>query len=246
MKKRIPSQFWMLLVFLLVACGQSTEPITPNERDTSIISGQPCLLPCWQNLKPGTTTTDEALAFLETSSLAEKNVGQRISAPSGKGFSQSWEWASKLYKEKSSNSLQFDGNGRLEIISLFPNTAITVEDVVKVYGAPTFLSIFLSPPPPDLLFSNAQDQMLVVARYTNDNFEILWSEDVGYDQKIPVRFCPKVSSVITEVRSYTVDLAKIYENDWVQRPPQIGGVITKGSNVFQIQNAQITMACVEV
>lgn len=56
----------LLVVLLLAACSPPPELRDDNFlSDTSLVTGEPCEAPCWQNITPGETSWNEALTILE-------------------------------------------------------------------------------------------------------------------------------------------------------------------------------------
>ncbi len=65
---------WILLIplvlFVSAACAPAPNLLNDEYlRDMTLISGEPCAAPCWQDLTPGETSWEEASDYIETSGL---------------------------------------------------------------------------------------------------------------------------------------------------------------------------------
>jgi hypothetical protein len=66
MYQRLSLIFFALTAFLLAACSPEINLLDENNlKDTSLVSGEPCDAPCWNNITPGETTYRDALISVE-------------------------------------------------------------------------------------------------------------------------------------------------------------------------------------
>lgn len=66
MYQRLSLIFFALTAFLLVACSPEINLLDENNlKDTSLVSGEPCDAPCWNDITPGETTYRDALISVE-------------------------------------------------------------------------------------------------------------------------------------------------------------------------------------
>jgi hypothetical protein len=141
LKKLTDTKFYILIplllvVVILVACTPT--PTLRNEafmNDTSLITGEPCEAPCWQNLIPGETAWGVAHDFVKNS--ADYTITNETTA-------------SVRVREARIDFAIKDGpqccriltrdNETLSAILLLLSPEMLLGDVIKRYGEPAYLS----------------------------------------------------------------------------------------------------------
>ena len=117
-----------LLILLSVAVGR-VWPAPPS----GLVAGD-CPQPCWQGLRPGMMTQDEALAVIKQRDLALAG-SVRDTTPGSFRVTSSLEWQSG---DPPHYNVQMRFNdGRLIYLSLFPEEPMTLADVFSAFGPPT-------------------------------------------------------------------------------------------------------------
>jgi hypothetical protein len=137
----------ILLVGGLAGC-QTTSP-TPRPAleaalmDRSLLTGKPCLAPCWYGLELGKSTKAEVLATLQTLSFADPATIQE----DADGY-----WDLEIHKNLPATLIGIDcrqpqrqcagllvSNDKLVSIGLFPNYDLTLREVVEYLGTPDYV-----------------------------------------------------------------------------------------------------------
>jgi hypothetical protein len=128
-------KFFLLLIGLvLTGCG------TLGERP-SIFENPNCKPPCWENITPGITTKDEALATLSKIDIVKQPIFDL--RDTARGFSSELRFS--LYDEKSSLSgsvLMMDD--LVVLIDFGTKLDLTLEEAIERFGAPQSILAFHS------------------------------------------------------------------------------------------------------
>lgn len=130
-------RFWGILVLVvLLASACAPVPQLRNEayyHDTSLISGEPCFAPCWQNITPGVTTWDEANDIL--SNLSDVTNLDRV-----RGRDTDEEVYNFHYQDGLQCCRIFSRDGEtVASILVLVAPGMTVADVAEHYGEPQYL-----------------------------------------------------------------------------------------------------------
>lgn len=124
-----------IVVWLLAACTPA-----PNLRDellladTSLVSGEPCAAPCWQELTPGETAWGVAQAHIEetqdyrqTDSDTDRRTGEA--------------WIEFAYRDGPTCCRIYTTDGEtLSAIFLLVAPDMLLSDVIARYGEPTYMT----------------------------------------------------------------------------------------------------------
>lgn len=97
---------------------------------SSLISGEPCGPPCWQNMTPGVTTMEEARAAAEALGATIYEIETETQAAFAFAFSDEGLCCFILPDE--------DGN-LVDLIALLFSGKLTVGDIIAVYGDPSYV-----------------------------------------------------------------------------------------------------------
>ncbi len=230
--------FWIVL--LLYACQGRGTPV-PKVPDDSLLTGQPCSPPCWQNLMPGQTSYQEAIVFLQQSPLVEGKVDAPLSGSAG--ISQGFWWSAEKVGGPRGNVLDFGPDGVLKFISLYPNTDITVGEVIQAYGVPDLL-VLLHVFPYDP-FSNQSRGVAVFALYRSRALLLDWFEERRDLRQGAIMFCPSLDILIVRAEYMTPERAAYQENA-LRDSSRFGNPVVEGGAVFQIENGELKVTCVVI
>lgn len=117
----------MLVGLLLLGC--ETKHV-----NTNIFENPACQPPCWENITPGITSKEEALAILSRPEIVDQPFHHQNE--SAIGFDDRVNFSiHKGKKDYASGSLYILGD-RVSIISLGSNYGISLEHAIKLFGAP--------------------------------------------------------------------------------------------------------------
>ncbi len=125
-----------ITIFLLSACWLKAENM-----DAGLFSGKPCKPPCWQNLTPGVSTTDDVERFLKN--LDQKKWPGRIDDVDNSGC----RWlriADKLGIEVNTLFDLYLNNGKLTFIGSRPPVVIRLKEIVDRFGTPEYFKAVLA------------------------------------------------------------------------------------------------------
>lgn len=105
------------------------------ELDTSLLTDDPCAAPCWQNIIPGVTTEQEARRLLKSSPFVRKDSLDYAIADWKTGGNYDWfVWQGRSKKYR--NALYIRIEGKVELIMIHPDYALTAGQVVEKFGPP--------------------------------------------------------------------------------------------------------------
>jgi hypothetical protein len=99
--------------------------------DTSLLTDEPCAVPCWQNIVPGVTTEQEARKLLEDSPFVRKDSLNYDSKGWGGYTWFLWNGRSKKYD----NGL-YIREGKVVLIQIHVDYSLTAGQVVSKFGPP--------------------------------------------------------------------------------------------------------------
>ncbi|MGJ3237793.1 MAG: hypothetical protein ACFE0Q_03715 [Anaerolineae bacterium] len=126
---------WLMMVIVLMACTPS-----PNLRDetflddTSLISGDPCEAPCWQNMIPGETlwgVAQETLTTLEGYVEVDNQVIRRTGEA----------WIEFAFQDGLKCCRIYSADGEtLTSILLLLSPQMQVADVIERFGEPRYMT----------------------------------------------------------------------------------------------------------
>jgi hypothetical protein len=132
MKFRLIMPGLLVLVFLLAACSTPELRDTRMLQDDSIITGDPCLAPCWRGITPGETPWRDAVTILEDDTTIE-NLQTQTDEATGAAAA---EWQQQ---GGTACCQAFSSDGETVSI-LFLRTApgVTLGEVIDTYGEPSY------------------------------------------------------------------------------------------------------------
>lgn len=231
---------YLMVGILATACmGEINPTPTPAVQDKSLITQQPCSPPCWQGLIPGKSSYDEVRALLKDNPLVQGNFANKNAAEVERvGFL--WWWAGESQDIRRNNSLDFDKSHVLQRIEMRPNTDLTIEEVVKTYGVPTFINV--APQMSISPFSGAVEGITLQALFAENNFSIKWFEEGKV--VFPMRVCPSLHTTLKSVIYLAPAQTQSQRDLW----PRItsGTVSGSGDAYVHFKDGQVTIDCVEL
>lgn len=132
------SRLWLPLLWVaIIAMACTPAPMLRDDAfldDTSLISGDPCTAPCWQNLIPDETawgvaqdTIAESEDFIEVDSDSDRRTGEA--------------WIEFTYRDGPKCCRIYTADGvTLTSIFLLLAPQMTVSDVIENFGEPTYIA----------------------------------------------------------------------------------------------------------
>ncbi|HUS69347.1 MAG TPA: hypothetical protein VM075_01050 [Anaerolineae bacterium] len=130
-------RLWVVSLGLLIAgmssgCGEAP-PV-----DISLLTGEPCAPPCWQELAPGESTEDEVAGFIRTSRYVDpRTVYRGDMSRGGKVVGVGIQWRSTAADSRGVDSNIFDiEGGLLQSITIYPDCDVSLQDLLQKYGGP--------------------------------------------------------------------------------------------------------------
>lgn len=104
--------------------------------DKSIITGLPCVPPCWQGITPGVTPSDKALEILSNSPYIEKGSIKQAGTTISGGCT--WRWRSPGRRMQPGLNWQ---NGVVHTIQMSLTFDLSVQEVIEKFGNPEAVSV---------------------------------------------------------------------------------------------------------
>jgi len=104
--------------------------------DKSIITGLPCVPPCWQGITPGVTPSDKALEILSNSPYIEKGSIKQAGTTISGGCT--WRWRSPGRRMQPGLNWQ---NGIVHTIQMSLTFDLSVQEVIEKFGNPEAVSV---------------------------------------------------------------------------------------------------------
>lgn len=227
--------FLIIVVAGLSGCVGYSTPV-PETPDDSLITGQPCMPPCWQSLTPGQSTWEEVSKFLEISPLVKGNFVSIDTEKTDKAFTQPWWWANEDRDPQRMNTFAVDQEGKLSAINLTPNTTIMVSQIIQAYGAPTYITAARSAP-------GRRRGIVFTALYVNQQLEINWLEEAGVNGG---QFCPTLDAPIYQAAYYSSNLTEASENRLKDMAPREGFILLDGSSIVKVVDGNAQISCFEI
>ncbi len=136
--------WFFITIFLLSACWKKAENM-----DAGLLTGRPCTPPCWQNLTPGVSTTDDVERFLKNLD-PKKWPGRRE-----KGYKSGCRWLRISDELGIEGNTIFDlylDNGKLTFIMSSPPALPHLKEIVDRFGTPEYLQAVLAVGPDGQLY----------------------------------------------------------------------------------------------
>lgn len=119
--------FVFVLMATVQSCGVTQEALVAQ----GLLTGEPCGAPCWQGLVPGSSTEDDVRQFLRSGEYA---VGPYAVHPGTHDDVLVMRWDRRgLGGQKNMFHTQ---DGVLSLMSMYTDSEVTLEQVVRRYGAP--------------------------------------------------------------------------------------------------------------
>lgn len=121
--------FVFALTATVTSCAVTQEPLVAQ----GLLTGEPCEPPCWRGLVPGLSTQREVIDVLESSRCADSlEVGpgryEAITIITWQPYRIGWS-----SQQRNMFELQ---DGQLEVMSMYVDSDVTLEEVANRYGAP--------------------------------------------------------------------------------------------------------------
>lgn len=102
-------------------------------QDTSLVSGDPCSAPCWNNITPGETAWEEAVSILEDDDqYTDLQIEEAQEGPAKRAI-----WG-QLNGELCCEIITFDGE-TVVYIRLLIAPGMTMGELIETYGDPTYV-----------------------------------------------------------------------------------------------------------
>lgn len=131
-------RIWLpLLVVMLVMVACTPAPELRDEaflNDTSLLTGEPCSAPCWQDLIPG-----ESAWGLAQDTIANSDAYREVDTESNRQTGEVWIDFAFTDGPQCCRLYTVDGE-TLSRILLLVSPQMTVAEVVAAYGEPTYLT----------------------------------------------------------------------------------------------------------
>lgn len=191
-----------LFCLLIQACSTSLTPV-PDVADMSLLTGEPCKPPCWQELTPGVSSMQDVLDFVEKSPLIAGNYEPVKQANVYLG----WWWMGEAQSNGRINYFDF-ASGLLSSIEIHPNTDIMLVRILETYGPPEKFTAWKN-----LYDNSGVPGYNLELLYPEWGLVILWeyNDKVGNDLS-PINVCPDPNHPASLVTYYTLDIAKEYSD----------------------------------
>jgi hypothetical protein len=123
-----------LLMLNLMNVEAQPTPTTLPSSDSSILTQQPCRVPCWYNIIPGQSSAADVMTAVENIALLQ-SADQYFerATDGGNGVELNWR-----YSEDGSVGNQIGiKNGIVFGIRVEPRIQLTLQDILSLYGTPT-------------------------------------------------------------------------------------------------------------
>jgi hypothetical protein len=126
----------MILIMSSVNAVETSSIQTPSI-DDSILTQEPCALPCWYGLTPGITTLDEVNQTIETISFVTSAVEREVRMNGPETFFL-WRYGTAYRIPWNGISIR---DNILHSIKIYPNISFTLQDIISIYGEPAGFSV---------------------------------------------------------------------------------------------------------
>lgn len=139
--------------------------------DRSLLTGEPCLPPCWQGITPGESTEEDVAAILEQASFVNTDSLEWLQDDEGTDVAVMWvspavsDWASPDASPYAMSHIIFGPDGTVSSISTDLEYELGVQDLIELAGEPDYYrSHFYGPNASCLMFELywPQDGLMVV------------------------------------------------------------------------------------
>ncbi len=209
----------------------------PDIHDDSLITGDPCLLPCWHHLIPGQSTEADARAEIGQNVAIQSDSIEtdHPSYMSDGSYSIAWKWKSN---KNYGGAFWFQKDSTLDEISINPDDTLTVKDFLFAYGPPTFIK-YLPVQEFNEILSRQPSGVGVSMVYFDRNIEVGWFEPTSESHW--TWYCPNLDLPVSDITVFRPDKMAAVKDEWVGYPQKI-----KGANVYQNQNGKTTISCASV
>ena len=225
-----PKRVILMMLFMQVLMATSCQAGIPMQisptptlasslMDTSLFTNVPCGAPCWFGLEPGKSTEEEVIAALQELSFIDPDTLDETSV----GY---WDPVKKediRAKLISANCVQPENrqcvgltvaNNSLRIIGLFPNYAITFEDLLNRLGTPDNVIANLIPPvhQPGCSVGLMWTEQQIVADHTEKSTELC--DDIYSGKRVnPSLLVHSITYFLPEYMEFMIKSDNIYP--WV-------------------------------
>jgi len=130
MKHRYILLFSLIVTILIATFGLAACNRSLGLKD-SLLGASSCLLPCWQGITPGITTSNDALQILQKSTLiAKKSVTS--SNPQDDFGGATWKWRTE---DSQLDARLWWRDGAIREVIL-PTSDISIDEIIKKFGIP--------------------------------------------------------------------------------------------------------------
>jgi hypothetical protein len=111
--------------------GESAESV-----ERSLITGEPCVPPCWQGITPGVSTEEDVIAVLEQAPFVDTISIQQYSR---NGEIQSITWIGTIGNWNAQiNTIQFRSDARVSTIEVRLEYELGIQELIHIYGEPDY------------------------------------------------------------------------------------------------------------
>jgi hypothetical protein len=130
----------VLVVLSLLAVGgwltvHLADWFSMPELDTSLLTDDPCVAPCWQNIIPGVTTEQEARSLLKGSPFVRKDSLDYAIA-NWKSGGEGYDWFVWNGRSKKYRNALYLREGKTVLIQLHVDYTLTAGQVANKFGPP--------------------------------------------------------------------------------------------------------------
>ncbi len=151
-----------LLALVLLAAACSPPPELRDQKllnDRSLITGEPCVAPCWRGITPGETSWSDALTILEDDPTIEDPTVQ--TAEDSAAVAASFKEPGGV---NSSGQVFSDDGETVSLIFLRLAPDMTLDEVLDIHGEPTYVigTPFSDDPPQAIVNLVYPDQQTIV------------------------------------------------------------------------------------
>lgn len=130
----------LLAVPLVSAACFGFLPAPPPVQDESLVTGQPCLPPCWHGIHPGHTSVDEAIQIVQSLAFVESGSATRRSHDLPAGDEEEVDWKYRGATHPTHGGMLSVRNGVISRIRVFLPRAMRLSDVLATQGQPVQVS----------------------------------------------------------------------------------------------------------
>lgn len=139
-----------ILISIIVILGTSAcrnNVVTRDSeagREITLLTGDPCLPPCWYGIVPGETTIEDVKVALPTLSFVDEESINEHKYTYSSGLEWSMSWLS-LRNRKEAGEIWFDETGLVSRIGHYWGRDVELKELIDIYGPPDGLLMLYHP-----------------------------------------------------------------------------------------------------